>query len=177
MTLHRFLNISMIDMFVRKAEIDDLDEIMGIYRIAQDFMIESGNPDQWGHRYPSKDLIESDIDDEVCHLICDDEAIHGVFALFSADEPTYQYIENGKWLNDNPYMTVHRIAGDGKASGIFACAIDYCKGLSDDIRIDTHQSNMIMRKLIERNGFQRCGRIYVADGSPRIAYQWSRGMD
>ena len=39
-------------MHIRKAEPDDLNEIMGIYKIAQDFMIESGNPNQWGHFYP-----------------------------------------------------------------------------------------------------------------------------
>ena len=28
-----------------------------------------------------------------------------------------------------------------------------------------------MQHLIEKNGFQRCGIIYVEDGSPRIAYE------
>ena len=136
---------------------------------------EAGNPNQWGRSYPTEDLIRNDIGSGACHLICDGEAVHGVFALFSADEPTYQHIENGSWLNDEEYVTVHRIASDGKLHGLFDRAIDYCKGLSDNIRIDTHESNLIMQKLIERNGFEKCGRIYVADGSPRIAYQWSKG--
>ena len=34
---------------VRNAEIADLEQIMKIYRYAQDYMIESGNPTQWGH--------------------------------------------------------------------------------------------------------------------------------
>ncbi|WP_197031813.1 hypothetical protein [Methanobrevibacter sp. YE315] len=161
-------------MNIRKAVIDDVNEIMDIYAIAQDFMIESGNPNQWGHFYPSRDLIEHDIENEVCLLICDDESPHGVFALFSGDEPTYQYIEDGEWVNDDEYVTVHRIASDGKLHGIFKCVIDYCKGISDNIRIDTHKSNKIMQKQIEKNGFRKCGTIYVADGSPRIAYQWSR---
>jgi hypothetical protein len=45
-------------MNIRKATIDDLDDIMGIYKIAQDFMIKSGNPNQWGHSYPTKDLLK-----------------------------------------------------------------------------------------------------------------------
>ena len=28
--------------------------------------------------------------------------------------------------------------------------------------------------LSEKNSFEKCGTIYVADGSPRIAYQWSK---
>lgn len=162
-------------MHIRKAVIDDLRDIMEIYHIAQEFMIESGNPNQWGHRYPSEDLIRDDIANGVCCLICDDDGgIHGVFALFSGDEPTYKYIEDGEWINDDGYVTIHRIAGDGKLHGLFDCAVNYCKSLSDNIRIDTHESNLIMQKLIERNGFRKCGRIYVADGSPRMAYQWSK---
>ncbi len=161
-------------MHIRKAQMDDLDSIMNIYGIAQDFMIESGNPNQWGHTYPSSDLIKEDIAKGICHLICDGEVPHGVFALFCGDEPTYSYIENGKWLNNDTYVTVHRIAGDGKVKGIFRCAINHCKSISDNIRIDTHESNVIMLHVIEKNGFVKCGRIYVRDGSPRIAYQWSR---
>lgn len=39
------------------------------------------------------------------------------------------------------------------------------------MRIDTHERNLIMQHLLEENSYQKCGRIYVADGSPRIAYQ------
>ena len=137
-------------------------------------MIESGNPHQWGHTYPSKDLIRDDIESEVCYLVCDDDGIHGVFALLSGAEPSYHHIEDGQWLNDDEYVTVHRITGDGVAHGIFGCAASYCKGISDNVRIDTHEKNTVMQKLIERNGFKRCGTVYVRDGSPRIAYHWSK---
>jgi RimJ/RimL family protein N-acetyltransferase len=40
-----------------------------------------------------------------------------------------------------------------------------------NIRIDTHRDNAIMQHLLEKNGFVKCGIIYVEDGSPRIAYQ------
>lgn len=161
-------------MYVRKAAIDDLDAIMEIYAIAQDFMIESGNPNQWGHAYPPKELIVSDIENGTCHLVCKGNDIHGVFAVFKGDEPTYEHIENGKWLNDDEYVTVHRIASDGRVHGIFRCAIQYLKENHTNIRIDTHSDNIIMQSQIEKSGFEKCGTIYVADGSPRMAYQWSR---
>ncbi|WP_405314843.1 hypothetical protein [Methanobrevibacter sp.] len=160
-------------MHIRKAALEDLKTIMDIYRTAQDFMIESGNPDQWGHRYPTEELIESDIENDLCHLICEGENPHGVFALFEGSEPTYEHIENGEWLNDDEYVTIHRIASDGNVHGIFRCAVTYCKRNYTNIRIDTHASNIVMQKQIERNGFERCGTIYVADGSPRMAYQWT----
>ncbi len=161
-------------MQIRKATIDDLDVIMSIYKDAQDFMIESGNPNQWGHFYPSEDLVREDISKGISYVICDRDNPHGVFVLIDGLEPTYQYIENGSWINEEPYITLHRIASDGKLHGIFKSAIDYSKSISDNIRIDTHSNNVIMQKQIEKNGFRKCGTIYVRDGSPRIAYQWMK---
>ena len=164
-------------MQIRKATIEDLELIMGIYRKAQDFMIKIGNPNQWGHFYPSEDLVIDDISKGISYLIFEDtfdDCPHGVFVLIDGLEPTYKYIEDGNWLNDEPYMTLHRIASDGKVHGVFKSAIDHCKSICNNIRIDTHNNNQIMQKQIERNGFKRCGAIYVKDGSPRIAYQWMK---
>lgn len=155
---------------VRTATENDFDRIMEIYRYAQDFMIRTGNPNQWAHVYPDPSLIKSDIRNNRCKVIHDDTVVHGVFALFEEEDPTYSFIENGRWLNDAPYVTIHRIAGDGQVHGILRCAVDYCRGISSDIRIDTHEDNKIMQRQIEKNGFQKCGIIYLEDGSPRLAY-------
>ena len=42
-------------------------------------------------------------------MIYDETGIHGVFALFDGAEPTYAHIEEGEWLNDEPYVTIHRL--------------------------------------------------------------------
>ena len=158
---------------IRDAAAADFERIMEIYRYAQEFMIRSGNPTQWARRYPDADLIRSDIRQNVCKVITDGDTIHGVFALFAGEEPTYAQIEDGSWLNDAPYLTIHRIAGDGQAHGLFACAADYCKRICSNVRVDTHADNLIMQGLIQKNGFTRCGVIHVKDGTPRIAYQWA----
>ena len=160
-------------MYVRKAKTPDYGRIMEIYRIAQDYMINAGNPDQWGHFYPDPELVRNDIAEGVCFVICQEE-IHGVFALIEGPDPTYEYIEEGAWLNDDSYVVIHRIAGDGQAHGIFRCAADYCKNVSSNVRIDTHSNNTTMQRHIRKNGFVKCGIIYVEDGSPRIAYHWTK---
>ena len=71
------------------------------------------------------------------------------------------------------YDILVAVAGDGQVHGLFRCAADYCKRLSANIRIDTHANNATMQRQIEKNGFRKCGIIYVSDGSPRLAYQWS----
>ena len=160
---------------IRDAKMTDLDQIMKIYEYAQDYMIQSGNPTQWGHFYPTTELIENDIRQKVCKVIFDENGIHGVFALFEDADPTYACIEGGHWLNAEPYVTIHRIAGDGKTHGLFACAVEYCKSHYQNIRVDTHENNLTMQTVIEKNGFTKCGIIHIEDGSPRLAYHWSKG--
>ena len=41
------------------------------------------------------------------------------------------------------------------------------------LRIDTHADNEPMLNAVKRYGFKHCGVIYVADGSPREAFQYS----
>lgn len=158
---------------IRNAIDTDLEKIMEIYKDAQDYMIKNGNPTQWGYSYPDVALIESDIQQNICKVIFDENGIHGVFALFQGAEPTYACIENGAWLNDETYLTIHRLAGDGQVHGLFQCAVDYCKKISRNIRVDTHANNLTMQGAIAKSGFTKCGTIYVKDGSARIAYQWT----
>lgn len=159
-------------MEIRKTEARDFEEVMRIYRYAQEKMIESGNPTQWGHFYPTEEMILDDIEKSISYVIENDGIIVGVFMIREGDDPTYDYIEDGAWLNDEPYVTIHRIASSGISHGIFRIASDFCKTLSDNVRVDTHNDNKIMQGRIEREGFERCGIIYVDDGTPRIAYQW-----
>ena len=159
------------DIEIRKADPSDLDTIMAIYRTAQDFMIHTGNPTQWGRFYPTEPLLKTDIAEGKCFVVTAQENVHAVFVLCFGEEPTYRVIENGAWPNDAPYVTIHRIASDGQIRNVFKAAVDYCASLSGHIRVDTHENNLVMRKLIERNGFIKCGIIRVANGTPRIAYQ------
>lgn len=158
---------------IRTAEPQDLGRIMEIYHYAQDFMVQTGNPTQWRHAHPAEEMIRADINQKICKVLYDENGIHGVFALLEGRDPTYARIDGGSWRNDGPYVTIHRVAGDGQVHGLFSCIADYCKAISDNIRIDTHADNKIMQKQIERNGFQKCGIIYLENGDPRIAYQWT----
>lgn len=159
------------NIYVRKADLGHIDSIMKIYEVARQYMINTGNDKQWGMNYPSRQLIEEDIMSKHCYIcIGDDEEIHCVFMLIEGKDPTYANID-GKWLNEDPYSTIHRIASDGKYPGMFDKCIEYSKSKCNNIRIDTHEDNATMRHLIEKNGFVECGIIYTRLGDPRIAYQ------
>ncbi len=134
-------------------------------------MIDTGNPYQWASGGPTKGQLLNDIINNDLYVIKENERIVGVFAFIIGEDPTYKIIERGKWLSDSEYGTIHRVASDGSNHGLFDLIIEYCSNIIDHLRIDTHSDNKVMQHLIEKNGFQKCGIIYVSDGSARIAYE------
>ena len=155
---------------IRKSTYDDLDRIAEIFAYARKQMALNGNPSQWKNDRPSMELVKKDIDVSNSYVVLNEGKIVATFAFIVGIEPTYLDID-GKWLDDDPYGTIHRIASDGSVKGVFDQVIDYVSKRGVDIRIDTHKDNKIMRHLIEKNGFVYCGIIIVDDGTPRLAYQ------
>lgn len=100
----------------------------------------------------------------------DDEVVMA-FAFIIGDDSTYSVIEAGRWLNDLPYGTIHRLGSTGKHRGILRQCVDYCMSQIGNIRLDTHADNATMQSAAEKLGFTRCGTIYCIDGSPRVAFQ------
>lgn len=158
-------------MKIKKADMNDLKEILNIYSYARRYMKEHKNPTQWGDDRPSESVIKNDITNGNSFVIIDNNVISGVFSFIIGEDETYKKIYDGKWLNDKAYGTVHRLAGNGKSKGIFDFSMGYCEKLIDNIRIDTHKNNKIMQYLLSKRGYKKCGIIYVEDGSERLAYQ------
>ncbi|SFA86839.1 hypothetical protein SAMN05216249_10420 [Acetitomaculum ruminis DSM 5522] len=154
----------------RKATKEDIVRIQEIYAFAREQMRKTGNPNQWGDNKPPLETIMSDIKNGNLILICNPD-ICGVFSFTIGLEKTYSIIENGKWLNDDKYGVIHKVASAGNNCGIMEAVLFYCEKKIGNIRIDTHNDNKIMQHILEKNGYVKCGRIYVEDGSPRIAYQ------
>ena len=158
------------------ARENDLPRILTLYAGARLFMAQNGNPTQWGPSgYPKRELLETDIALKRLYKVSEGDDIVGAFVLIFGDDPTYAVIENGAWLNDKPYGTLHRLCADTNSSGVAKAALDYCRmrcaESGADLRADTHADNKIMQHILSSYGFAACGRIYVADGSARIAYQ------
>ncbi len=158
-------------MTIRKAESRDLDRILQIYESARIFMRAHGNPDQWGEHYPPDEMIREDIERGDLFVCVENDEILAVFFYTEGDDPTYEYIENGAWLNDAPYGVIHRIAVAARGRGVAAFCFDFALSRCGNLKIDTHENNLPMQRTLEKNGFSRCGTIYVGDGTPRIAYQ------
>lgn len=154
-----------------KAKKEDLPQIMQIYESARCFMRKNGNMTQWQGGFPPAELLLSDIEIGQLYVIKQKNEIIGVFALIFGEDPTYSYIEDGAWLSEEEYAVLHRVASDGMRKGILKTAVSFSFEKIPHLRIDTHQDNLPMQRAIQKNGFQRCGIIYLADGSPRIAFE------
>ena len=145
---------------------------MKIMDVAREKMRNTGNARQWVDGYPSRQVIEHDIEQGGGRVIVENGALVAYFAFLPSPEPTYATIDHGNWVDTgSPYMVVHRMGSKDGVKGIFNTALDYCFEHCNNIRLDTHHDNTVMQHLIERYGFKRCGIIHLASGAPRIAYQ------
>ena len=157
---------------IRPTTRGDLSEVMEMYAIARDFMCRTGNASQWIDGYPPAAYITAEID--AGHsFICENETgeLVGTFCFIMGDDPTYENIYGGQWLNDDLYGTVHRMTSSGKEKGVAEACFRWCFAQCRNIRVDTHRDNRVMRQILGKLGFTYCGIIYVSNGTERLAYQ------
>lgn len=162
-------------MKIRKSVTEDLSAIMNIYARARRFMADNGNYIQWGPtNWPPETLIREDIAAGNSYVCVDNqERIVGVFYYDYGEniDPTYDVIEEGTWLSDEPYGVVHRIASDG-STGVGTFCISWAYEQAGHLRMDTHDSNIPMNNLLRKLGFKFTGIIHVVeDNYPRNAYE------
>lgn len=146
--------------------------MMDIYRQGREIMLSCGNVNQWKPGHPDENLVRSDIDARQSYAVVDGERVVGAFAFIYGEDPTYAAIYDGQWVNDDmPYATIHRLASTRDSHGVAEACFRWCWKQIRNVRVDTHEDNVIMRHCIQKAGFSYCGIIYLPDGAPRLAYQ------
>ena len=157
---------------IRRSSMDDLPVILWLRDQAREIMRSYGNIFQWPDGYPPQEKFENDIKQGNSYLMADNTgAIVGTFALIPGPDITYHVIYDGQWLNDEPYYVIHRIASTPNSHGILDAVLDFSEAIAPNIRIDTHEANIIMRKGLEKRGYQYCGIIHLLNGDERLAFQ------
>lgn len=164
-------------MIFRKSTEKDLKNIMKIINGAKEFLKEN-KVDQWQSGYPNEEVILLDIEKGDSYVLEYDGIILGTTALSFDGEETYDEIYEGDWLSFGEYGVIHRIAVDRntKIKGLGTEIIKRCeeiclsKGIKN-IKIDTHEDNLTMQKLLEKNNFKYCGVIYLEGDIKRVAFE------
>lgn len=155
----------------------DLDPVMEIIRQAQAYFKENGI-DQWQNGYPNEEIILSDMERGNSYVMRKNGRVIATAAVSFDGESTYDTIYEGAWLTGGEYAVIHRIAVDGgeKGTGVAAEIIGNTEMLCSarnvpGIRVDTHEKNRSMQRMLEKNHFRYCGIIYLHDGSLRMAFE------
>ena len=168
-----------VNMIIKQATKRNIEEILNVYKEAREYMALNGNKEQWGDNYPPRELIEEDIETNKCYIAVDEieEMICGVFYFAIENDPMYNFVDEGQWLNQNEYAVVHRIAVsmNGHNKGIASKCLDFAVNKIKenniyDLKMDTHRDNLPMQRFLEKKGFVKCGVVYVNDGTERLAY-------
>ena len=163
-------------MQIRPARREDLPAMEAIYEQAKEFMRETGNPNQWNGSYPEEGLLLCDMEHGNSYIVEENGQVIGTFAFIKGEDPTYRVIEDGMWMKEEPYGTVHRLASATGTHGVAAACFAWCRMQCENgsgiagLRADTHADNRVMQHVLEKNGFVRCGIIHLENGDPRIAY-------
>lgn len=159
----------------RKATMDDRDQIWEILRQGIERRKKEGSR-QWQDGYPNIDSVTDDINKGCGYVIEISSRIAVYAAVIHETEPAYENIE-GKWLSDDDYMVVHRVAvsdeyaGKGLASLIFDEIEKQAQQQQiPSIKVDTNYDNAAMLRIFEKRDYQYCGEVYFR-GSARKAFQ------
>ena len=164
-------------MEFRKAVEADANRIIDIIKQAQDYFKEQGI-NQWQNNYPNIETVKNDIKNKNGYVLVNDHIVVGTVAVIFDGEKSYESIYDGNWISNQKYAVFHRIAIDtnnkglGLSSFILKNIEEMCLNMGvHSIKVDTHRDNISMQKMLQKNGFHYCGKIYLDDNSERIAFE------
>ena len=159
-------------MQIRHTRPEDLPAMQEIFADARAFMRENGNPDQWGDRFPTREMLDKDFALHRSYVCEDNGKIAATFAFTTDGEPTYRVIHGGAWLDDAPYGVVHRIAAAKGTHGAASFCMNWVHGA---VRQHPHRharEQQAMQGLLNKLGYTYCGVIELENGrGERLAFQ------
>ena len=166
-------------MQITLAKTSQLSSMMDIVLDAQKYLAQLGI-DQWQNGYPNEAVLLNDIHNNESYCVFDDDGqLMGMTMFTTRPENTYNAID-GNWLtaDDAEYGVIHRLAVSNRhrSLGVAKFIFEQCEAKLRannvlSMRIDTHEENKGMQKLIAQLGYDYCGVILLENGDKRIAYE------
>ena len=152
---------------IRKATKEDLIRIMEIVDEARAYFKANGIP-QWQGEYPSFDDFKGDIEGGRLYVAVRDGIVLGVYCFDTRADKNYADIYDGAFRLNERYCAIHRVAvsSSAKGQGIGGMMVKHASSLARKagiryLRGDTHRKNLSMQKMLTKNGFEKCGTIYL----------------
>ena len=154
---------------IRLANINDLNQVMNCINDAKSLFKNDGS-DQWQDldNYPNESTMTNDINRNELYVYEENNQILGCIVLSSKIEQCYDDMNIGSWINNGPYMVIHRLAvrKNQYRKGIAKALIDFTIELTKkvnikSIKVDTKRENIRMLNLLTKCGFEKRGIIYL----------------
>lgn len=152
----------------RKAEQNDLNEILSLILSATDTMI-GQNILQWDEIYPNKEIVLSDIENRQLTVGTENGKIVVIYTLNQECDEGYT---NGEWkYSDNSFCVVHRLCvlPEYQNKGIAKNTMKRIQNEAREvgvtsIRLDVFSENPYAIKLYKSFGFNEVGFAYWRKG-------------
>ncbi|OON71087.1 GNAT family N-acetyltransferase [Hymenobacter sp. CRA2] len=150
---------------VRPAVTTDLPAILDIVRRVVPLMQAAGNF-QWEADYPNEAVFRQDIERAQLWVAELDEAVAGVAALTTDQDPEYAQAD---WDPAETAIVTHRLAVDPavQGKGIAAALLAQAEQLARErglhsLRVDTNSENQSTQRLFPKLGYRFAGEITLA---------------
>jgi GNAT superfamily N-acetyltransferase len=162
-------------MILRKASYSDASSIWTILQQAIQQRKQDGST-QWQQGYPNEGTVQEDISKGYAFVLVNDALIIAYAAILFEKEPAYETID-GKWLTEDDYVVVHRVATSNavKGKGIATRLFEMIEDLAlqhhvFSIKVDTNFDNVPMLKILDKLNYTYCAEVYF-QGASRKAYE------
>jgi GNAT superfamily N-acetyltransferase len=162
-------------MTLRKAT---LSEIPAIWEILQQAIVrrKQDGSQQWQDGYPNQQTIQTDLSNDCGYVLTDNDRIIAYAAIIFDNEPAYTDIQ-GKWLTNDAYVVIHRVAtsnevlGKGIATHLFQLIEELAlESKVYSIKVDTNFDNIPMLKILAKLDYVYCGEVFFR-GAARKAFE------
>ena len=150
-------------MIIRKANKEDLENIMKMYKSCVKGMLEN-DIDQWDESYPNAEIIMEDLIAQTYFVSLEDGVIIGGINIDKNQDDTYLALD---WKDkSDSFLVVHRLGvkeefwnkNIGKDLMLFTEKLVIEKGLNS-IRLDTYSGNPKAMEFYRRLGYSELGTI------------------
>ena len=166
---------------IKKASIIDLNQLYSLTKSCAKHMIENGIF-QWNEMYPSKEVLQKDIELQQIWKLEEKEVIIGIIVLTEIEDSAYK---NVKWLTEkHKNLYVHRLAvhpnyqGEGNAQNLMDFAENYAKENEyKSIRLDTFSKNERNQKFYQNRNYIKLESIYFPNQSTSPFYCYEKVLN
>ena len=161
-----------------KASISDLEEIYSLTKRCAKDLIKKG-VFQWNDSYPSKVILQQDIELNQLWKLVDNSVIIGIIVLTEIEDKEYLAVS---WLTKNvKNLYVHRLAVDPKqqGKGLAKQMMDFAENYAEEnyyssVRLDTFSENRRNQRFYEARNYIKLQNIFFPNQSELPFYCYEK---